>query len=358
MSLSSFQLAGIISMSLDPHYQELELSSSYFLSARGGGSARSHGPDDVGSYVGSEESELRTPPLQVNSHDHDDRELRGPRDVMDRHPDPPSTELIRGKGVVGDHPRENQNRRHLVSPIDFQDPTGGREYEMVREHRVELDPSEHVIPHGLRFAGPQPKISGLPHPDEGFICCEANALALAQAVDNANLANQRSLNIAGQLINVTEEAIVDRNAAWKKVKNLEEEITGLRERHKELSDKYAESENSVRHLEGSLKKAETQSSSRLTALRKAESKCEELEREIGRLEKKIVELEQQRPSSMYEMVKLWQAYEEGKDAIVELSRFLLRLGITWPIGTLLLIFLKFPLTGSGMVFPGLTMILV
>ncbi|GAB2290177.1 hypothetical protein Dimus_024459, partial [Dionaea muscipula] len=69
----------------------------------------------------------------------------------------------------------------------------------------------------------------------------------------------------------------------------------------------------------SLKKAETQSSSRLTDLIKAESKCEELERKIGRLEKKIVELEQQRPASMDEMVDLWQVSEEGKAAIAELS---------------------------------------
>ncbi|GAB2287988.1 hypothetical protein Dimus_022336 [Dionaea muscipula] len=54
-SLSSLQSAGIISGSLDPCCPELELSSSYFLSVGGGGSARSHGPgdDDVEFYVGS-----------------------------------------------------------------------------------------------------------------------------------------------------------------------------------------------------------------------------------------------------------------------------------------------------------------
>ncbi|GAB2271100.1 hypothetical protein Dimus_005948 [Dionaea muscipula] len=44
---------------------ELELSYSSFLSVRGGGSDRFHGPDDddVRSYVDSEEAGLQTPPL-------------------------------------------------------------------------------------------------------------------------------------------------------------------------------------------------------------------------------------------------------------------------------------------------------
>ncbi|GAB2275776.1 hypothetical protein Dimus_010527 [Dionaea muscipula] len=193
-------------------------------------------------------------------------------------------------------------------------------YEMVEGRRVEFDPSGHVLPRELRFVGPQPKICSLPRPDEGFICCEANALALVQAVANVSLTDQRSLNIAGQLISVSQEAIVDRDVAWKKVKNLEEEIVGLRELHKELTANYNASQDSVRRLEGSLKKAENQSTSRLTALEKAQSKCEELERKIERLEKRITELEQQRPSSLDEMVDLWRASEEGKAAIAELSR--------------------------------------
>ncbi|GAB2272959.1 hypothetical protein Dimus_007774 [Dionaea muscipula] len=65
-SLSSLQLAGIISGSPDLRFPELKLSSSSFLSVGGGGFIRSHGPgdDDVESYIGSKETELRTPPLQ------------------------------------------------------------------------------------------------------------------------------------------------------------------------------------------------------------------------------------------------------------------------------------------------------
>ncbi|GAB2286154.1 hypothetical protein Dimus_020579 [Dionaea muscipula] len=129
----------------------------------------------------------------------------------------------------------------------------------------------------------------------------------------------QSLNIAGQLISVSQEAIVDQDVAWKKVKNLEEEIAGLRELHKELTNNYNESQDSVRCLDGSLKKEKNQSTSRLTALEKVQSRCEELERKIERLEKMITELKQHRPS-MDEMVDLWQASEEGKAAIVELSR--------------------------------------
>ncbi|GAB2285886.1 hypothetical protein Dimus_020320 [Dionaea muscipula] len=79
----------------------------------------------------------------------------------------------------------------------------------------------------------------------------------------------QSFNISGQLINVTQEALVDRNVAWKK---------------------------------------------------KASSKCEELERKIERLEKKIAKLEQQHPAFMDEMIDLWQVSEEGKVDIAELCR--------------------------------------
>ncbi|GAB2270906.1 hypothetical protein Dimus_005767, partial [Dionaea muscipula] len=112
----------------------------------------------------------------------------------------------------------------------------------------------------------------------------------------------QSLNIAGQLISVSQEAIVDRDAAWKKVKTLEEEIAGLRGLHKELTNKYNESQDFLRPPE------------------KAQSRCEELERKIERLEKRINELEQQHPSSMNEMIDLWQASEEGMAAITELAR--------------------------------------
>ncbi|GAB2272661.1 hypothetical protein Dimus_007485 [Dionaea muscipula] len=349
-SLSSLQWAGIVSGSPDLSCPKLELSSSSFLSIGGGGSDRFHGPDDddVRSYVGSEEAGLRTPPLQdltgipsldetgmtkgrrlqlpsgafarrgrgrrgargwgcpdspdrarVSTRDPEDRERRSSRDAEDRPPKPPSFELTRGKGVASDHPRESQKRRLPTGPIDFQDPTGGREsavplggsaygssssmtptsyakerfkYEMIDRHRVELDSSRNILPRDLRFSGPQPKICGLPYPDDGFICCESNALALAQAMASVSLADQKSLNIAGQLISVSQEAIVDRDAAWKKGKTLEEEIASLRELHKELTNKYNESQDSVRHLEGSLKKEKNQSTSRLTALENAQSK--------------------------------------------------------------------------------------
>ncbi|GAB2283859.1 hypothetical protein Dimus_018345, partial [Dionaea muscipula] len=221
-----------------------------------GGFVWFYGPDDdnVGSYVGSEEAELRTPPLQdltgipsldetafvhggrgrrgagvrgrpdssdrakVNTHDFDDRDPRNSRDAEDRHPKPPSAELSREKEVAIDFPRESQKRHQLTGPIDFQDPIGGREsavplggsacgssssmtptsyakerfkYEMVEGHRVELDSSGHVLPREFRFTGPQPKICSLPHPNEGFIGCESNALALAQAMANTSLADQR-----------------------------------------------------------------------------------------------------------------------------------------------------------------------
>ncbi|GAB2285677.1 hypothetical protein Dimus_020120 [Dionaea muscipula] len=302
----------------------LQLPSAAFVrGGRGtGGRGRSDSPDRG----------------RVNTRDIDDCDRRNSRDAEDRHPKPPSAELTREKEVKSDFPQESQKRRQLAGPIDFQDPIGGREsavplggsacgssssmipasyakerikYEMVEGRRVELDPSGHILPRELYFAGPQPKITGLPHPDEGFICCEANALALAQAMANVSLADKRvyrqqkkgrmpewmgrdlnwnlaqRLNIAGQLINVSQEAI------------------------------------------GSLKKAKNQSTSRLTALEKAQSRCEKLERKIERLERRITELEQQHPSSMDEMVDLWQASEEGKVAIVELSRLSTKAGMAY-----------------------------
>ncbi|GAB2276011.1 hypothetical protein Dimus_010753 [Dionaea muscipula] len=140
---------------------------------------------------------------------------------------------------------------------------------MIDGHRVELDSNGNILPCNLHFAGPQPKIGDLPYPDDGFICCKSNALALAQAMANVILADQRayrhetkgqmaewmgrdlnwnlvqSLNIVGKLISVSQEAIVDRDAAWSKVKTLEEEIAGLRELHKELTHKYNESQDSA-----------------------------------------------------------------------------------------------------------------
>ncbi|GAB2289981.1 hypothetical protein Dimus_024278 [Dionaea muscipula] len=303
--------------------------------------------------------------------DPEDRDRRSFRDAEDRPPKPPSAELTRGKGVVSEYPWESQKRRLPTGPIDFQDLVGGQEsdvplggsacgssssmtptsyakerfkYEMIDGHRVELDSNGNILPRDLRFTGPQPKILGLPFPDDGFICCESNALALAQAMANVSLVDQRayrhekkgrmaewmgrdlnwnlvqSLNIVGQLISVSEEAIADRDAARMKVKTMEEEIVGLCSLHTELTSKYNKLQDSVRRLEGSLKKERNQSTSRLTELEIARSKREELEGKIKRLERRIVKLEQQHPSSMDEMIDRWQTSEEGMAAISELAR--------------------------------------
>ncbi|GAB2265651.1 hypothetical protein Dimus_000690 [Dionaea muscipula] len=252
-SLSSLQWVGNVSGSPDLSCLELELSSSSFLSVGGEGYVPFHGPDDddVRSYVDFEEAGLQTPPLQyligipsldetgmtkgrgiqlpsgafvrggrgrkgaggrgrpdslyrgrLSTCDLDDHDQRSSRDAKDCPPKPPSVEFTRGKEATSDYPRESQKRRQPTSPIDFQDPIGGREsavplggsacgssssmtpasyakerfkYEMVDGHRVELDPSGNILPRELRFTGPQPKICGLPYPDDGFICCESNA---------------------------------------------------------------------------------------------------------------------------------------------------------------------------------------
>ncbi|GAB2299223.1 hypothetical protein Dimus_033294 [Dionaea muscipula] len=143
---------------------------------------------------------------RVSTRDPEDHDRRGSRDAEDRPPKPPSSELTRGKGVASDYPQESQNRCLPAGPIDFQDPIGGRDsavrlgglacgsslsmtpasyakerfkFEMIDGHRVELNSSGNILPRELLFAGPQPKICGLPYPDDRFICCESNALALA-----------------------------------------------------------------------------------------------------------------------------------------------------------------------------------
>ncbi|GAB2278014.1 hypothetical protein Dimus_012713 [Dionaea muscipula] len=294
---------------------------------------------------------------RVSTRDLEDRDQRSSRDAEDRPPKPPSAELTRGKGVASDYPRENPfggresaiplggsacGSSSSVTPASYAKERF--KYEMIDGHRVELDLNGNILPRDLRFAGPQPKICSLPYPDDGFICCESNALALAQAMANISLVYQRayrhetngwmaewmgrdlnwnlvqSLNIAGQLISVSQEAIVDRDVAWSKVKTLEKEIAGLRGLHKELTHKYNELQDSVRRLEGSLKKERNQSTCRLTELESAQGKCGELERKIERLEKRIAELEQPHPFSMDEMIDRWQVSEEGMTAITELAR--------------------------------------
>ncbi|GAB2267979.1 hypothetical protein Dimus_002956 [Dionaea muscipula] len=307
--------------------RRLQLPSGAF--ARGGRGRRGAGGRGHPDYPDCARASARDPK---------DRDWRSFRDAEDRPPKPPSAELTRGKGVASDYPREIQKRRLPTGPIDFQDPVGGREsavplggsacgssssmtpasyakerfkYEMIDGHRVELDLNGNILPCDLRFAGPQPKICGLPLPDDGFICCESNALALAQAMANISLVYQRaylhetkgrmaewmgrdlnwnlvqSLTIAGQLISVSQEAIADRDAARKKVKTMEDEIVGLRSLYTELTSKYNELQDSVRCLEESLKKERNKSTSRLTDLESAQGKCEELEGKIERLERRI-----------------------------------------------------------------------
>ncbi|GAB2296452.1 hypothetical protein Dimus_030569 [Dionaea muscipula] len=230
-------LLRIVSRSPDLSCPELELSSSSFLSTGGGGSNRFHGLDGMtkGQRLqlpsrafanrgrgrrgaggrGHPDSPDRA---RVITCDPEDRDWRSSRDAEDRPPKPPSVELTRGKGVASDYPRESQKRRLPTGPIDFQDPFGGREsavplggsacgssssvtpasyakerfkYEMIDGHRVELDFSGNILPRDLHCAGPQPKICGLPHPNDGFICCESNALAPVQAMANVSLADQK-----------------------------------------------------------------------------------------------------------------------------------------------------------------------
>ncbi|GAB2286104.1 hypothetical protein Dimus_020528 [Dionaea muscipula] len=130
---------------------------------------------------------------------------------------------------------------------------------MVDGHRVELDPSGNILPRELRFAGPQPKICGLPYPDDGFICCKSNALALTQAMANVSLADQR----------VYRHEIEGRMAEWM-----------------------------GRDLNWNLvQKEKNQSTSRLTTLEKAQSRCEELERKIESEEGKATITKLARPST-------------------------------------------------------------
>ncbi|GAB2271160.1 hypothetical protein Dimus_006006 [Dionaea muscipula] len=233
-----------------------------------------------------------------------------------------------------------------TGPIDFQDLIGGRElfvlvggstrgfsssmtpitytkerfkYEMIGGCREDLDSNGHLLPHCFNYISPWLKVSGLPFPEEGFICCEANALALAQAATNAYRADKLVVSLF--LVNwsmllkrrlLIEMLLGRRLGIWKKIS----QIFANTIMSYLISMKYHKAPCDV----GSLKKTENQSSSRLTALKKAESKCKELERKIERLEKRITELEQQRSASMNEMVDLWQANEEGRAAIVEFYR--------------------------------------
>ncbi|GAB2268338.1 hypothetical protein Dimus_003304 [Dionaea muscipula] len=112
---------------------------------------------------------------RVSTRHLEDRDRRSSREVEVRPPKPPSSDLTRGKEVASDYPRESQKRRLPTGPIGFQDLIGGREsavplggpasyakerfkYKMIDGYRVELDPSGNILPHELRFAGPQLKI--------------------------------------------------------------------------------------------------------------------------------------------------------------------------------------------------------
>ncbi|GAB2302105.1 hypothetical protein Dimus_036126 [Dionaea muscipula] len=175
--------------------------SSRILQGRGRRGARGRGRPDSPDRA------------RVSTRDLEDHDRRSSRDAEDRHPKPPSAESTSGKGVVADYPGESKRRpptwshrfprslrgRELVVPLEapghgsssFVTPASYDnerfKYEMIDGHRVELDSNGNILPRDLRFAGPQPKICGLPYPDDGFICCESNALALVQAMANVSL---------------------------------------------------------------------------------------------------------------------------------------------------------------------------
>ncbi|GAB2294220.1 hypothetical protein Dimus_028438 [Dionaea muscipula] len=191
-SLSSLQWAGIVLGSPDLSCPDLELSSSSFLSIGGRESDRLHDPDDddtkgrrlqlpSGAFarggrgrrgVGGRGRPDSPDRARASARDLEDRDRRSFRDAEDRPPKPPSAELTRGKGVASDYPRESQKRRLPTSPIDFQDPVGGREsavplggsacgssssmtpasyakerfkYEMIDGHRIELDSNGNIL---------------------------------------------------------------------------------------------------------------------------------------------------------------------------------------------------------------------
>ncbi|GAB2297662.1 hypothetical protein Dimus_031751, partial [Dionaea muscipula] len=306
------------------NYPKLELlSSSIFLI--GGGAVRFHDPDDddVRSYVGSEDDGLRTPPI---------KNLTG-IPSLDETGVNEGEELEEGVVLIPSIVRGvKRDACQLIGGRELAVPLGGSAcgfsssmtpasyaklwfmYEMMDGHRVELDPNGNILP---PLAQAMANVSLV---DQRVYRPETKGHMAKLMCRDLNWNMVQSLNIAGQLISVSQEAIVDRDAAWKKVKTLEEEITGLCELLKELTNKYNESQDSVQRLEGSLKKEKNQSTSCLTALEKAQSRYDGLERKIERLEKKISELEQQRPSSMDEMIDLWQASDEGMAAITELAR--------------------------------------
>ncbi|GAB2278261.1 hypothetical protein Dimus_012951 [Dionaea muscipula] len=75
---------------------------------------------------------------RASARDPEDRDRRSFCDAQDRPPKPPSAELMRGKGVASDYPRESQKRRLPTGPIDFQDPVGERESPSLRGSPVVL----------------------------------------------------------------------------------------------------------------------------------------------------------------------------------------------------------------------------
>ncbi|GAB2301704.1 hypothetical protein Dimus_035732 [Dionaea muscipula] len=127
--------------------------------------------------------------VRVDPRGHDDRGRKDYYDVDDRYPDPPATESIKGKEVAGG--RESaipvggsaRGSSSSVTPIAYAKERF--KYESIGGRREELDSNGNLLPHGFHYVGPQPKVSGLPFPKKGFICCEANALSFSQAVSSA-----------------------------------------------------------------------------------------------------------------------------------------------------------------------------
>ncbi|GAB2302777.1 hypothetical protein Dimus_036771 [Dionaea muscipula] len=132
----------------------------------------------------------------------------------------------------------------------------------------------------------------LAFPEEGFIYYEANALALAVSLflDNWLMLLKWHLLI--------EMSPGRRLRIWKKRSRI---FANAIKNYPKSMKPHKDPCGVRRVVRRSL---ENQSTSRLTALKKAESYCEESEQKIERLEKRITEPEQQRPTYMNEIVDL------------------------------------------------------
>ncbi|GAB2278262.1 hypothetical protein Dimus_012952 [Dionaea muscipula] len=175
--------------------------------------------------------------------------------------------------------------------------------------------------------GPRPKICGLPHPDDGFICCESNALALAQVMANVSLVDQRAYR----------HETKGRMAEW-----MGRDLN--RNPYNESQDSYVvlrEAQERKELINLSSNRAES-----------ALSKCEEPEGKIERLERRIAEMEQQHPSSMDEMIDRGAlSKRDGRHRRARPSRHQGRVQ-AWPFKAFRSYLLEVPADKKWIVFPG------